>query len=605
MKPKFILSGILILFSFYPDKGIHQENIPRLTGPYLGQKPPGMTPELFAPGVFSTYKRAFNIVFSPCGNELYFVSHADNNGTADILCMKKKDNLWQKPEVVPFNSEHNDLNMCFSSDGYRFFWRSKRPLPGSLEPSKDRHYLWCVRRTQSGWTEPELVKYSGYKTITTAYQSITNRGDLYFATPGEVGDLDLHRSKFVRGSYLTPENLGPEINTEHSEADMFIMPDESFIIASCWRRPDNSGESDLYISFHREDGSWTKLINMGKPINNELSENCPMVTPDGKYFFFLRYDPKTNTSKTYWVDAKILKKLNPESSFKNLSGPYFGQKPPGMTPVEFFPELFSRTQPEWSYDATFSPCGNEFYFTVFDQKVKFSQIMCMKRVNNTWTKPEAVSFNWNCNNNNLCISPDGYRIFFRSWRPLPGHSEPEDRPYMWVIHRTEEDWSMPQAIKCGDGYYRASHPSVSYDGTIYFAHRGEINNYNSDIYTSKFKNSAYSTPVNLGSTINTKYLEGDLWIAPDESVLIVTCWDRPENNGESDLYISFRDKNGAWTALKNMGPPINTKNNENCAAVTPDGKYFFYLSVNAESDPPTCKTYWVDAKIIEDLKRGT
>ena len=91
-------------------------------------------------------------------------------------------------------------------------------------------------------------------------------------------------------------------------------------------------------------------------------------------------------------------------------------------------------------------------------------------------------------------------------------------------------------------------------------------------------------------------------MAPDESFLIVSCWNRPDNNGESDLYISFRDQNGIWRALKNMGEPINTENNENCPSFSPDGKYFFYMSADVKNIPAKTKTYWVDAKIIEKLK---
>ncbi len=51
MKQKTIFLGAgLMILSFlkvYPQ----QENLPVLKGPYLGQKPPGKTPELFAPDI--------------------------------------------------------------------------------------------------------------------------------------------------------------------------------------------------------------------------------------------------------------------------------------------------------------------------------------------------------------------------------------------------------------------------------------------------------------------------------------------------------------------------------------------------------------------------
>ena len=43
-----------------------------LTGPYFGQKPPGMTPEVFAPGIVSTDASEFSCSFSPEGKSFYF-----------------------------------------------------------------------------------------------------------------------------------------------------------------------------------------------------------------------------------------------------------------------------------------------------------------------------------------------------------------------------------------------------------------------------------------------------------------------------------------------------------------------------------------------------
>jgi hypothetical protein len=308
MKRKFVLLSLIVISAtlLISSQRKIEPNFPELKGPYLGQKLPGTKPEIFAPAVFSIYKNAYSSVFSPCGNEFYFARFDPEKNSSSIFCMKKVNNIWKKPIKVSFNSKYTDHNMCLSVDGFRMFFRSKRPLPGGSEPPKDRHYLWYVIRTRTGWSTPRLVEYSGYKSITTAYQSITSKGTLYFATPGFVGDLDLHCSRFVDGSYAIPKNLGEPINTKYSEADMYIAPDESYIIASCWDRPDNNGESDLYISFQKKDGSWTKLLNLDRPINNELIENCPMVSPDGRFFFFLRYDPNKKIGQTYWVDAKIL-----------------------------------------------------------------------------------------------------------------------------------------------------------------------------------------------------------------------------------------------------------------------------------------------------------
>jgi len=50
-------------------------------------------------------------------------------------------------------------------------------------------------------------------------------------------------------------------------------------------RPDGLGGTDLYISY-QQNGHWTKAVNLGDKINSKGSEYSPIVSPDGKYFFW-------------------------------------------------------------------------------------------------------------------------------------------------------------------------------------------------------------------------------------------------------------------------------------------------------------------------------
>lgn len=101
-------------------------------------------------------------------------------------------------------------------------------------------------------------------------------------------------------------------------------------------------------------------------------------------------------------------------------------------------------------------------------------------------------------------------------------------------------------------------------------------------------NGKYSKPENLGDEINTKYFEGDPYIAPDESFLIFTSYNRPDGLGDGDLYISF-NQNGHWTAPKNLGAPINSSALDFCPNRSPDGKYFFFTSERGFADKPLTK----------------
>ena len=70
MKQKVIFIGIIISTVIIFSNCNRQVDFPALKGPYLGQKPPGNTPELFAPGIVSTRHYENSITLSPDGNEI-------------------------------------------------------------------------------------------------------------------------------------------------------------------------------------------------------------------------------------------------------------------------------------------------------------------------------------------------------------------------------------------------------------------------------------------------------------------------------------------------------------------------------------------------------
>lgn len=300
-----LISLIIFFFGYCSQK----VDFPILKGPYLGQRAPDLTPAVFAPEVFSDFKYAFCSVFSPDGNEFYFTAAKSENDKAGIYWMHRIDDIWIKPEPAPINSREIDNDMRISADGNRIFFQSWRPLPGSNTPDKSG-LLWFSIRIGNAWSEPMPVKCGG-KILRAGYPDISLNGTLYFSTRDKnTGNVDIHRSGFINGAYAPPENLGSPPNTEYIEADLCVSPDEGYIIVSCWERPDNTGgiESDLYISFCKSDGSWTQLKNMGETINTKHIENCPTISPEGRYFFFQRFN-RTDKSETYWVSTKIIEEL--------------------------------------------------------------------------------------------------------------------------------------------------------------------------------------------------------------------------------------------------------------------------------------------------------
>jgi len=93
------------------------------------------------------------------------------------------------------------------------------------------------------------------------------------------------------------------------------------------------------------------------------------------------------------------------------------------------------------------------------------------------------------------------------------------------------------------------------------------------------KNPVNVTFQNLGKEINTKFPDYYPFVVEDEGIMYFTSR-RDANVGNlltwqgfysSDIYFS-KVKNGEWTKAKNIGPAINTSEDEQCVHVSPDGK---------------------------------
>lgn len=291
------------------------EGFPVLKGSYLGLKPPGKTPEVFAPGIISTknYNEALFCTYMDDDSLFLFTrSSPSTSGQIyyPIYIMGLKDGEWTQPYLATFHNKPCDKNLSIIPDDKTLYFGSRRSMDGSGESSKGFN-IWVVKRTVEGFSNPKMLEPPVNSDDYDIFPSVTKDGTIYFFSEreGGFGKADLYRSKFVDGKYSDVENLGIPINTENSEIDPFIAPDESYLIY-CSKTLGGYGGYDLYITFRKQNGSWTKPINMGEHINSSSYDWIPFVTSDGKYFFFV--SNRTGDYDIYWVDAKIIENLKPK-----------------------------------------------------------------------------------------------------------------------------------------------------------------------------------------------------------------------------------------------------------------------------------------------------
>jgi hypothetical protein len=117
--------GILCLLTFTAAGLLSQQSgISRLAGPYLGQKPPGMTPEIFAPGVVSREGDQGELNVSPDMNEIIYWERKPPDNLNTIVRIIRDGEQWKAPEILPFSKDYINNEPSLSPDGkYIFFSR--------------------------------------------------------------------------------------------------------------------------------------------------------------------------------------------------------------------------------------------------------------------------------------------------------------------------------------------------------------------------------------------------------------------------------------------------------------------------------------------------
>ncbi len=587
MKHRTIFIAILISLIFAIVCHTQQGDIPILKGPYLGQKPPGMTPELFAPGIITTDASEG---CSGWGKDMeYFIFQRRIDEKRLLYIMNQNSGVWSAPELLPFSEKYQVGDFTVAPDGKTMVFASRIPID-EIGSEIERVNIWSVEKTKAGWTEPEHIGLEINTKYHESYPCLAANGNLYFFSrrPGGYGDSDLYMSQFSRGKFQSPVNLGPKLNTEYHEWDTYIAPDESYMIY-CSTMPGGLGDDDLYVTFKQQDGSWSEPVHMGAEINTDKSENRPYVSTDGKYFFYT--STVRGNRDIYWVDAKIIKKLKPV-----LKGSYLGQKPPGMIPEIFAPGIISTDANEGS--SGFLRNGTLFVFSQSLSATDKREIFITEMKSGTWTQPEPAPFISIYSAGDFTVAPDGRTLYFTSRRSLDEKDGESDSSNIWVTEIAGGGWSKPRPLEYPvNTEYSDAYPSVTQDGTIYFFSRRPGGLGGSDIYRSRLINGKYTEAENLGPIINTGEQEWDPFIAADESFLVF-CSTKAGGYGRDDLYVAFRNEDGSWMKPVNMGENFNSSGLDNRPYITPDGKYFFY--VNAKSG--NRDIYWVNAKIIEALR---
>lgn len=204
-------------------------------------------------------------------------------------------------------------------------------------------------------------------------------------------------------------------------------------------------------------------------------------------------------------------------------------------------------------------------------------------------EPMPANINTEFNEGAPTYAPDGRTLIFVGCQNERGQYGQNRRGYgscdLFVTVKVGNVWLDP--INLPGGVNTANwetQPSLSADGrTLYFI-RGTVrstggkNKRNGDIYVAHLlDDGSWSEAEKLPDHVNTPLSESSVMIHPDGQTLYFGS-NGHIGMGGYDLYMTQKQSDGTWGAVKNLGYPINTENDESSLLVFADGKLAIFAS---------------------------
>jgi hypothetical protein len=278
--------------------------------PYLGQKPPGEIPEVFAPGIVSTSCHVYaNVTFdAPLARACWTPNSTDPEcSRGGLIYSERVKGAWTAPREIFFmDDRYAHRSPFFSYSGRRLYFQAYLKSNQGWD-QKERFYY--VDRTAEGWSKPVLLDPIFDKYMVHWQFSLDPGNNLYFGGELRGGEKSggIYLARYQNGKYLEPELIFSNASFKDVVFGPAISPEGDYILFTRLhpRESTNPRVMSIYASFLEKDGRWSEPRELGELLNME--GNQVRISPDGRTIFFVR-----NDGLAYWVSAKIIERLRPK-----------------------------------------------------------------------------------------------------------------------------------------------------------------------------------------------------------------------------------------------------------------------------------------------------
>lgn len=211
-------------------------------------------------------------------SNLYQVSFTGEGVLTNPIALNKK-----------INSNFNESTAVFTKDGKTMYFTRNNYTEKKVKTDKDRTMLLKLYKAvlkNEEWVDVQELPFNRNE-YNCAHPALSrDEKTLYFVSnmPGAVGQSDLFKVAVNEdGTFGRPENLGADFNTEGRETFPFVSQNNEIYFASDGRP--GLGGLDVFAAKMNEDGTYSKIYNVGAPINSPFDDFSYMTYSEGNGYF--------------------------------------------------------------------------------------------------------------------------------------------------------------------------------------------------------------------------------------------------------------------------------------------------------------------------------
>ncbi|MFA5669679.1 MAG: OmpA family protein [Balneolaceae bacterium] len=212
---------------------------------------------------------------------------AEINTIIGILSASEED-VYAENLGLNINSEQDEYLARVSSDGNRLYYNIA-DKPGGFG-GEDAWY--STKKPDGTWSTPFNM---GPVINTTSHEGILsissdgNTAIVFGNYEGRFGGGDLFYSSRIGDSWTVPCNLGGDINSKNWDSMASLSPDGKTMLFVAYEgrktKEEANYKTDIYIT-HLKNGRWTTPVPLPRTINTAMSEVWPFLNSDGRTLYF-------------------------------------------------------------------------------------------------------------------------------------------------------------------------------------------------------------------------------------------------------------------------------------------------------------------------------